>query len=164
MQTLLLKANSARRLLNLWPPFWGAGIQIKSLSQDFLTCRVELSFRWWNKNANRSQFGGSMFAMTDPIYPLMMMGLLGPKYLVCDSSASVEFKKPGMGRLSADFQLDHETVDAIRSELELGEKYVHNFEIDVRDETGLVVATVSRQVYMRLKRKYRTPVIEQQAA
>jgi len=76
MDWLFDNAAWVRHALNAWPPFWGAGIKIETLSPDFRFCRVTLKSRWWNKNANRTQFGGSMFAMTDPIYPLMLMGYL----------------------------------------------------------------------------------------
>ncbi|CAM5225678.1 hypothetical protein ALON55S_05025 [Alishewanella longhuensis] len=66
-----------RHLLNFWPPFFFSGIKVAVLSDDYRYCKVELKSRPWTKNINRSQFGGWMFAMTDPIYPLMLMGALG---------------------------------------------------------------------------------------
>ena len=77
-----------RRALNAWPPFWGAGIKIETLSKDFRFCRVILKSRWWNKNANGAQFGGSLFAMTDPIYPLMLMGYFENRHYVWDKAGT----------------------------------------------------------------------------
>ncbi len=67
------------------------------MSDDFRFCRVTLKSRWWNKNANRTQFGGSMFAMTDPIYPLMLMGYFKNRYYVWDKAGSINYIKPGKG-------------------------------------------------------------------
>ncbi|MCR6554921.1 DUF4442 domain-containing protein, partial [Aeromonas sp. CPF2-S1] len=89
MDWLFGNAAWVRCALNAWPPFWGAGIKIETLSPDFRFCRVTLKSRWWNKNANRTQFGGSMFAMTDPIYPLMLMGYFKNRYYVWDKAGSI---------------------------------------------------------------------------
>ncbi|MGL4716994.1 MAG: DUF4442 domain-containing protein, partial [Aeromonas sp.] len=103
MDWLFDNAAWVRRALNAWPPFWGAGIKIETLSDDFRYCRVTLKSRWWNKNANRTQFGGSMFAMTDPIYPLMLMGYFKNRYYVWDKAGSINYIKPGKGLLVAEF-------------------------------------------------------------
>ncbi len=50
-----------KRALNIWPPFWGAGISIENISSDFQEVSVILKDRFWNRNANRTQYGGSIF-------------------------------------------------------------------------------------------------------
>ncbi|GAM73157.1 hypothetical protein JCM19241_2612 [Vibrio ishigakensis] len=37
---------------------------------------MALKYRWWNKNANRTAYGGNIFSMTDPIY-LYVDGVFG---------------------------------------------------------------------------------------
>ena len=44
-----------------------------------------------------------MFAMTDPIYPLMLMGYFKNRYYVWDKAGSINFIKPGKGKLVAEF-------------------------------------------------------------
>lgn len=83
------------------------------MSDDFRFCRVTLKSRWWNKNANRTQFGGSMFAMTDPIYPLMLMGYFKNRYYVWDKAGSINYIKPGKGKLVAEFNLTDGKLAAI---------------------------------------------------
>src|ERR1039458_6644721 len=56
-----------RRLVNLWPPFLGAGIRIKHIAPDMKAVDVEMKLRWWNANYVGTHFGGSLFAMTDPL-------------------------------------------------------------------------------------------------
>ncbi|SMY15011.1 hypothetical protein PAQU9191_00227 [Photobacterium aquimaris] len=84
------KPSLVKLALNLWPPFWGAGIKILFISDDFRYIRLQLKLRWWNKNANRTQYGGSIFSLTDPVYSLMLMGI----YLL-----SLLFHNPVLPRL-----------------------------------------------------------------
>ena len=47
--TTTLKRH-ARILLNIWPPFLGAGIPIRRLASDWREIDVEMKLRWWNAN------------------------------------------------------------------------------------------------------------------
>jgi acyl-coenzyme A thioesterase PaaI-like protein len=144
-----------RHLLNFWPPFFFPGIKVTQLSNDYRYCRVELKGRPWTRNINGTQFGGSMFAMTDPIYPLMLMGALGKEYLVWDKQADIDFIKPGRGRLCAEFWLSDSSVDEIKAATESGDKHFPQFLVHIKDHSGQVVAEVNRTLYVRKKAKYR---------
>ena len=49
-----------------------------------------------NRNYVGTHFGGSLFAMTDPFYMLMMMRNLGPDYIVWDKHrGSISGVPPG---------------------------------------------------------------------
>lgn len=144
-----------RRLLNFWPPFLFPGIKVAALSSDYRYCRVELKWRPWTRNINNTQFGGTMFAMTDPIYPLMLMGALGKQYLVWDKQADINFITPGKGRLTAEFWLADDTVNAIKAATEEGDKHFPQFIVHIKDSQNNVVAEVNRTVYVRKKAKYR---------
>lgn len=144
-----------RHLLNFWPPFLFSGIKVVRLSDDYRYCRVELKSRPWTKNINRSQFGGSIFAMTDPIYPLLLMGALGKEYMLWDKQADINFIKPGYGRLIAEFWLADDVVDDIKAQTEQGDKYFPQFLVHVKDTDNNVVCEVNRTVYVRKKPKYR---------
>ncbi len=85
----IYKPNIVKFALNIWPPFWGAGIKIAHISSDFRVVKTVLKLRWWNKNANRTQYGGSIFSLTDLVYSLMLMGILGERYYVWDKEASI---------------------------------------------------------------------------
>lgn len=151
----LYKPKTVRLALNIWPPFWGAGIRIEEISDDFRCVRVRLKLRWWNKNANRTQFGGSIFSLTDPIYALMLMGMLGDQYFVWDKEASINFIKPGSSDLYAEFQISEAQLEAILSETASGEKCFPEFVAYVKDRDNVVVAEVQRKLYIRKKPKYR---------
>ncbi|GAK86956.1 hypothetical protein JCM19238_4565 [Vibrio ponticus] len=118
--------------------------------------------RWWNKNANRTQYGGSIFSLTDPIYALMLMGILGEEYYVWDKEASINFIKPGKGDLFADFELHTGQLEDIYQQTSLGDKSFPEFVVHVKDKQGEVIAEVQRKLYVRKKPKYRE-VAESQA-
>jgi acyl-coenzyme A thioesterase PaaI-like protein len=147
-----------RRLLNFWPPFLFPGINVKVLSSDYCYCRVELKNRSWTRNINNTQFGGSMFAMTDPIYPLMLMGALGKEYVVWDKQADINFITPGKGRLTAEFWLTDATLDAIKLATADGDKHFPQFLVHIKDAHNNIVAEVNRTLYVRKKAKYRPDV------
>ena len=81
-----------RRLFNWWPPYRGAGIRVREISPDFRTATVELRMKLLNRNYVGTHFGGSLFAMTDPFFMIMMMKNLGPEYLVWDKQGTVRFQ------------------------------------------------------------------------
>ncbi|MDO5686112.1 MAG: DUF4442 domain-containing protein [Neisseria sp.] len=149
------KPNRVRTLLNLWPPFFFSGIKILSISPDFRRCKVKLKNWPGTRNANGTQFGGSLFAMTDPIYSLMLMGLLGSKYFVWDKSAHIEFQKPGVGEVSVECVISDEMLAAIKENTAGGDKYLPEVVNIITDRQGTVVATVSRVLYVRLKPPFR---------
>lgn len=151
----IYRPNIVRRALNCWPPFWGAGIRIESISDDFRQVKVRLKLRWWNKNANRSQYGGSIFSLTDPVYSLMLMGILGEQYYVWDKEASINFIKPGHTDLFADFEISQSQLDSILTATVSGDKCFPEFIIHVKNASGEVVSEVQRKLYVRKKPHYR---------
>ena len=141
--------------MNLWPPYVGAGIRVRDIAQDWSSATVELRSRFLNRNYVGTHFGGSLFAMTDPFYALLLMHRLGERYLVWDQGASIEFVAPGRGTVSATFLLPEERVEAIRAQAAGGEKVLPEFEDEIRDRAGELVARVRKTLYVRLKPRYR---------
>jgi hypothetical protein len=60
-----------RFLLNIYGPYFGAGVKVREISEDFRFVRVEMLLRWYNRNYFGTHFGGSLYAMTDPFYLFM---------------------------------------------------------------------------------------------
>ena len=147
-----MKPSTLRHGMNLWPPFLFAGIHVAAISPDWRHARVELRMRPWNRNYVGTHFGGSLFAMTDPFWMIMVLQRLGPGYLVWDQAAEIRFVKPGRGTVVAEFRLDDAVVDQLRAAAEGGEKVLHWFDMDVTDPSGDVVAHLRKQVYVRRKR------------
>lgn len=147
-----MKASRLRLAFNVWPPFLFTGIHVTGLAPDYRYARVELRLRWYNRNYVRTHFGGSLFAMTDPFWMIMMLQRLGPDYLVWDQAGEIRFLKPGKGTVVAEFRLDDAVVDDIRAAAAGGEKVLRWFEVDIRNAGGEVVAKVRKQLYVRRKR------------
>ena len=145
-------ARRLRRLLAFWPPFVFAGIRVVRLDDDFRHARVELRERWYNRNYVGTHFGGSLFAMTDPFWMILLMRRLGGGHRVWDQAAEIRFEKPGRGTVVAEFTLDDAVVESIRAAAAGGDKVLHWFETEVRDAAGDVVARVRKQVYVRRRR------------
>jgi len=145
------KAHALRRSINFWPPFLGAGIRVKHIAPDMKAVDVEMKLRWWNANYVGTHFGGSLFAMTDAFYMLMLMANLGRDYIVWDKAASIRYRKPGRGMVRAEFRLTDAQLDDIREKLKSLPKYEPTFKVEVKDEQGTVIAEVEKLIYVRKK-------------
>jgi len=145
------QAHALRRGINLWPPFLGAGIRVKHIAPDMKSIDVEMKLRWWNANYVGTHFGGSLFAITDAFYMLMLMANLGRDYIVWDKAASIRFRKPGRGTVRAEFRLTDAQLEDIREKLKTLPKYEPRFPVTVKDEQGTVIAEVERLLYVRKK-------------
>jgi acyl-coenzyme A thioesterase PaaI-like protein len=147
-----------RPIINLWPPLLAAGIQIKTLGADYRSVEVTLKLHWYNKNIVGTHFGGSIFAMTDPFYMLMLIENLGPDYTVWDKAASIDFKKPGLGTLTAHFAITEILLEKVKAETASGQKIIFDLPVDILNETNEVVASVIRTLYVRRKDAFKTPL------
>jgi len=137
--------------INWYPPYLGMGIRVRSFRPDFMRFEVELLARWYNRNLFGTHFGGSLYAMSDPFFVFIVMMSLGDGYIVWDKSAAIEFLKPARGTILGVFEISRERLGEIRAEVdELGRNTYH-FGADLVDETGQVVARVSKEVYVRSK-------------
>jgi len=149
-------ARQLRIGMKWWPPFLGAGIRVKSFSDDFRDVVVELKLGSLNRNAVGTQFGGSLYAMTDPFYAIMLMRILGDRYLVWDKSGSIEYVAPGRGTVYSRFQLTEARIAEIRAQAEGGEKVLPEFQVEVRHSSDdSLVALVRKTLYVRLKPRNR---------
>jgi acyl-coenzyme A thioesterase PaaI-like protein len=139
------------RHIGWWPPLLGTGIKVTRLDKDLRAIDVEMPLRPWNRNYVGVQFGGSLFAMTDPFYMIMLATNLGREYVVWDKAASIRYKRPGTGRVRAEFRLSEERLVEIRRALENDGRYDARFLVEVKDAEGGVVAEVERVIYCATK-------------
>lgn len=146
-----VSARTLRHALNLWPPFLFAGIHVAAIAHDFKYARVELRMRPWNRNYVGTHFGGSLFAMADPFWMLLTMNALGPDYIVWDRAGAIDFIKPGRGKVTAEFALQEDVLNVIRSATGAGNKHLEWFETVIVDTMGSPIARVRKQIYVRRK-------------
>lgn len=146
-------ANRYRRwLINLYLPFLGAGIRITHLQTDWKAIDVEMKLTFWNRNYVGTHFGGSLYAMTDPFYMLMLIENLGPDYIVWDKSATIRFRKPGKGKMVAAFRLTDQQIEELRTDVKLQGKIEPTFNVEVKDEDGTVIAEVFKVLHVHRKK------------
>lgn len=149
------KARLLRWAMSLYPPYLGAGIRVRHISADFQRVQVKMGLGWYNRNYVGTQFGGSLYSMTDPFFMLMLMENLGADYIVWDKAASIDFIAPGKGPVFAEFSIDDGLLDTIRARTAEGEKYLPELQVEVRDGAGTLVAKVHKTLYVRLKPRAR---------
>jgi hypothetical protein len=145
--------HALRRWINFWPPFLGMGIRIEHIAADMKAVDVEMKLHFWNANYVGTQFGGSLFAMTDPFYMLMLMANLGRDYIVWDKAATIRYRKPGKGTVRAEFRLSDSQIEDVRQKLKTLPKYEPVFTVEVKDGAGVLVAEVEKVIHVRLAKK-----------
>jgi len=140
MMKTQMNPNFFKLLLNVYPPYWGTGIVVKKISPDYKEIIVQMKMRWYNRNYVKTHFGGSLYAMTDPFFMLMLLQILGKEYIVWDKAAHIEFIKPGRGEIG---NILKNTAD--------GQKYLPEFSVNIKDEADETVASVTKILYLRKK-------------
>jgi len=89
--------------------------------------------------------------MADPFLMLMLIENLGKDYIVWDKSASIRFKKPGRGTVSASFRVSEPQIQEIKEALNNQKKIERVFTVEVKDESGVVIAEVEKLLHFRRK-------------
>lgn len=145
-----MKASTLRHLMNLWPPFLCSGIKINHIGDDFRAVDVTLRERFYNRNYVGCHFGGSLFAMTDPFWMLMVMRNLDRSYTVWDKSSAIEFVQPGRGIVTARFRLTDKMLDDIRLNTNADRSiYLPQYHVDILDAQEQIVARVFKTLHIR---------------
>jgi Domain of unknown function (DUF4442) len=139
-------------MFNLYPPLLGAGIRITRIQPDWKELDVEMKLRRWNANYVGTQYGGSLYSMTDPFYMVMLIEILGRDYIVWDKSASVRFRKPGRGTVFAKFRIADEQIAEIQEALKTEAKVDCEFSVDVKSADGEIIAEVKKLLQFRNKK------------
>jgi len=147
----IMNPSLFKLLLNLYPPYLGTGIHVTRLTPDYRELDVEMKLRFYNRNYVRTHFGGSLYAMVDPFYMLMLIQILGRDYTVWDKAASIDFLAPGRGTVRALFRIDDAMIRDIENNTARGDKYEPVYDIDITDKAGGIVARVRKTIYIRRK-------------
>lgn len=149
-----MKNSKFRKLIkkiNMYPPYLGAGVRMRSFRDDFTCFEVELRARWYNRNLFGTHFGGSLYSMCDPFFVFIVTMNFGSGYIVWDKSATIEFLKPAKGTILGVFEISKDRLEEIRVEVDELGKNTYHFEVNLVDEAGQAVARVSKEVYIRSK-------------
>ncbi len=139
------------KLMNFYPPYVGAGIRIRDISPDFMRAEIEMKLRWWNKNLVGTHFGGSLMSMSDPFYMLLLVQNLGREYIVWDKASTIKFRKPGTGKVTCVFEISHEFVDQIKSDVAKSGKKDYVLPLVITNEKGEIICELEKTIYVRRK-------------
>ena len=155
LKNLSDKPEFMRRAINFYAPLRGAGIHVHRIGANFEEVEVHLPFTRRNKTIMGAHFGGSLYAMADPFYMLILMKRLGHRYHVWDQESNIRFIAKGSALVKGVYQVDDQTLNEIKSKAATGEKVLHTFETDITHVDGSVVAHVTKVLYIRLKKQHR---------
>jgi acyl-coenzyme A thioesterase PaaI-like protein len=136
-------------LVNLYPPYLGAGVRVTRIADDFSAIEVELRLRPWNRNYVGTHFGGSLFSMVDPFFMIMLIELLGTGYVVWDKVGTIRFRRPGRGTVRAKLEISPERVQEIRQAVDAAGKLEPTFRVEILDAQGEVVAEVEKLISVK---------------
>lgn len=131
----------------MFGPYRGASVNPKLVDKN--TMEVSMPLVLSNTNYVGTHFGGSLYSMCDPFYMFILMGNLGDKYMVWDKSARIEFLKPGRGTVKVTFHIPDSELDEVRNILKTQKKVNRNYETEIIDDDGTIVAKVYKELYIR---------------
>ncbi|ELA09077.1 hypothetical protein MOMA_01670 [Moraxella macacae 0408225] len=146
------KPRLLAKLFGLYAPYLGAGVRVDNI--DFANHRISVSMPLtkFNQNIVGTQFGGSLYSMTDPFFMALLMNALGNEYVVWDKSASIDFIKPGTTKVTADIWVSCEEIATIKELTKDGNAVFRDYVVAIKDEHGDIVAKVDKKLYIRLRK------------
>lgn len=108
-----LKPIELKRMLNLWFPFLVNRISIISISDDFYQMEVRLRHSFWNRNPNKSIWGGSIASAMDPFFPVILKQILLKKGIETDffsQAINVQFLKMVKSDVTFHFRINEDEI------------------------------------------------------
>ncbi len=143
----LRKNYTMEGAFHFFGPYTGASIFPKIIDRWNITVRMPLVPS--NTNYVGTQFGGSIYSMTDPFYMFILMDNLGEDYMVWDKSAKIEFLRPGTTELTVHFHISPEEIENIRREVSEKKKITRKYHCEILDAEKNAVAKVCKELYIR---------------
>ncbi|MBK0383977.1 YiiD C-terminal domain-containing protein [Pedobacter sp. SD-b] len=147
-----VSANTLKWMLRFYPPLFFQRIWVQKFEKDFRGVNVKINKSIFNINYNKSIFGGTIFAASDPFYALLFDQILrikGFKTRVWLKSANIQYLKPGKGNLYFKISISEtEIAEAVKA-LETVGKFVKSYPIEIYNKEGMLCALVNNEVYIR---------------
>ena len=147
-----LKANELKRMLNVWFPFLVNRIRIISISDDFFEMQIKLKYSFWNRNPNKSIWGGSITSALDPFFPVMMKQIILRRGIRTDflsKAVHVEFIRQVKTNIFFQFKITEKEVINAEEKLSNDGKYEGWHSVNGIDAEGNVCINGKVQIYLR---------------
>lgn len=148
-----MKTSVARVLpfMGMWPPFLLSGISIKDHDLDNGLIVSQLKTHWWNCNYFGTHFGGSLQAMCDPFYVIILFHHLGDGYYLWDKETTIQFVKATREPVTATFKIPLADLADIKAKAETGVKVEPVYSTEILCPEGNVVARVRKKLYIKAR-------------
>ncbi len=149
---MILSERNARWVLSLYPPLLFQRISVKRFGSGFRTAEVRIARSLFNRNYNKTTFGGTIFSAVDPVYVFMYWQIFARKGFTIQSwlkSASIDYKKPGDTALTIHFSLSEADIQEAEDELNRVGKFVKKHPIEIRNTRNELCAFAETEIYMR---------------
>jgi hypothetical protein len=158
-----LKTKLFRIALNFYPMFFGTGGKALFISGDWTRAVVQLRLSLLTRNYVGTIFGGSQFAAADPFFMVLLINCLKGEYIVWDKAGKIDFKKPGRGKIRAEFIYTPEEIENIKQITNRDGRYEFPKTIQWIDEEGDVVSVVEKLIYVSTKEYAKKRKLEREA-
>ena len=149
---MVISEKGMKWLIRFYPPLLFQRIWVVAFKKNFKGVSVKIRKSLFNKNYNRSIFGGTLFAAADPFYPILFQQILtrrGHKIIVWLKSAQINYLKPGNTDLYFNIDIDEFTIAEAETILNTEGKYIKTFLIEMFDEGGELCVNVQTELYVR---------------
>ena len=147
-----LKPGELKRMLNFWFPFMLNRIRITFIADDFYEIQVRLKHSFWNRNPNKSIWGGSITSALDPFFPVMMKQIIlcrGIRTDFLSKAVHVEFIRQVETNLFFQFKITEKEVINTEKILNNDGKYEGWHSVEGIDVEGNVCVHGKVQIYLR---------------
>lgn len=143
-----LRWVSPGRRLAWYPPYWGMGIRVEMLSDDWRHVRIRLPLNRYNRNPGGGMFGGSVASLADPIAALACSRRF-PGFQVWTRAMHLDFRREGRSDLVLRFDFERQQETQIRDELATRGRATPSFSYGLYDTTDRLCVEVLNTVAIR---------------
>jgi hypothetical protein len=147
-----LRASELKGMLNFWFPFLVNRIRIISITNDFHEMQVILKHSLWNRNPNKSVWGGSIASALDPFFPVLMKQIIlrrGTSTDFFSKAIHVKFLRKVETNISFQFNITESEIITVEKMLNNDGKYEGWHSVDGVDTRGNVCVNGKVQIYLR---------------
>ena len=149
---MLVSERVLKWAMRLYPPFLCQGIWTQKFEKEFSGVDVKIVKNIFNRNYNRSIFGGTIFSAADPFYVLLFHQILGRRGFgvrLWLKHSTIDFIKPGNCNLYFKIRLSSEEIEEVVSKLESERKFIKTFRVEITNKEGILYALVHNEIYIR---------------
>ena len=141
-------------MLNLWLPFIINRIRIISISKNFDCMMVHLKYSFWNRNPDKSVWGGAITSSIDPFFQILIKQMLLRKGIVTNfysKSIKINFLKKVTSDLKLKFVIKPKQIQEAQKILLKHGKYSGWYYIDGVDLDDNICVKGEVEIFLSLR-------------